>query len=70
MIIGQIFLLSVFAQDKATIDPLNLPKVTEFITDFSSILSVEQLAELRTLAKEYETKTSTQIVTVLFPHRQ
>lgn len=70
LIIGQVFLLSVFAQEKTAIDPLNLPKVTEFITDFSSILSVEQLAELRTLAKEYETKTSTQIVTVLFPHRQ
>ena len=57
-----------FAQNQ--IDPMNLPKLTQWVTDFSSTLSVSQVEELNTLAKTYETQTSNQLVAVLFPHRQ
>jgi len=48
---------------------MNLPVLTEYVTDFSNVLTPDQLTELRSIAKAYEDKTSTQIVAVLFPNR-
>lgn len=52
-----------------TVDPMNLPQLTQFVTDFSNVLSADQISELSALAKDYETKTTNQLVTVLFPNR-
>jgi uncharacterized protein len=48
---------------------MNLPQLTQFVTDFSNVLSADQISELSALAKDYETKTTNQLVTVLFPNR-
>ncbi len=59
-----------FAQSGEVIDPMNLPSFTQYVNDYSNVLSSGEIAELNTMAEEYEKRTSTQIVTVLFPHRQ
>ncbi len=48
---------------------MTLPKLTQRVTDYSAVLSLSQTAELNTIAREYENKTSNQLVVVLFPHR-
>lgn len=48
---------------------MNLPKLTQFVNDFSNSLSQDQLTELNKIAKDYETKTTNQILVVLFPNR-
>jgi len=55
------------AQDQ--INPSQLPKLTQYVTDFGQVFSAEQLNSLNTLAKQYETQTTNQLVTVLFPNR-
>ena len=55
---------------QTSMDPMHLPKLTEWVTDFSSALSLGQTEELNTIARAYETQTSNQLVTVLFPNRQ
>ncbi|MEI7563102.1 MAG: TPM domain-containing protein [bacterium] len=55
---------------QTSVDPMKLPKLTQWVTDFSSSLSLNQTDELNTIARDYETQTSNQLVTVLFPHRQ
>lgn len=57
----------VFAQ--SAVDPMNLPALTQWVTDFSTTLSTSQLDELNTIAKDYETQSSNQIVAVVFPNR-
>lgn len=59
---------SVIAQ--TDFDPMNMPALTEYIQDFSTVLTTTQRDELRTIAYDYFSGTSTQIATVLFPHRQ
>jgi len=54
---------------QSNIDPMNLPKLTEFVTDFSNVLTGQQLSELKGIAKNYETQTTNQLVAVLFPTR-
>lgn len=56
------------AQESA-LDPMNLPVATNYVSDFSNVLSADQLHELNTLAQEYENKTSHQLFVALFPHR-
>ena len=51
------------------LDPMHLPKLTEYVTDFSKVMTDQQAQDLNTLAHDYETKTSNQLVTVLFPTR-
>ncbi|MEI7563967.1 MAG: TPM domain-containing protein [bacterium] len=46
---------------------MNLPKLTQWVTDFSHVLTASQLDELNTIAKDYETQTSNQLVAVVFP---
>jgi uncharacterized protein len=48
---------------------MNLPVATNYVSDFSNVLSADQLHELNTLAQEYENKTSHQLFVALFPHR-
>lgn len=61
--------LSVFAASSTTVDPMNLPRLSEYVTDFSGILSAENIKNLREVARAYELKTTNQMVVVLFPNR-
>ena len=54
----------------SSIDPMNLPKFTHFVNDYSNTLSIEQKEELEQLAHQIETNSGYQVVTVLFPHRE
>jgi len=56
----------VFGQ--GSFDPMNMPKLTQYVNDFSQVLWSQQ-SELNITATNYDTTTSNQIVTVLFPHR-
>jgi uncharacterized membrane protein YgcG len=52
------------------VNPMELPKLTQSVTDFSNTLTMSQLNELNLAAKTYENETSNQLFVVLFPHRQ
>ncbi len=54
---------------QSSVDPMQLPQLTQWVTDFSDTLSVNQLDELNAIAKNYETESSNQIVAVVFPNR-
>lgn len=62
-------LLGWFVVAQNNFDPMNMPKLTSYVNDFSQILSLSDLAEVNTFAQNYETQTTNQFVTVLFPHR-
>ena len=62
-------LVSNFSSASA-IDPMNLPKFEHFVNDYSNVFTEEQRLELGMLAKNIETNSGYQIVTVLFPHRE
>ncbi len=53
-----------------SIDPMNLPKFEHFVNDYSNVFTEEQRLEVGMLAKNIETNSGYQIVTVLFPHRE
>ncbi len=57
----------VFAQ--TSVDPMHLPQLTQWVTDFSNVLSASQTSELNALAKTYEMESSNQLVAVVFPNR-
>lgn len=61
--------LPVFAVSSTKVDPMNLPKLSEYVTDFSGVLSAENIKNLREVARAYELKTTNQMVVVLFPNR-
>jgi uncharacterized membrane protein YgcG len=48
---------------------MSFPLLTSFVSDFSNVLTQQELIQLNTIAKNYQDKTSNQIVTVLFPNR-
>ncbi len=58
-----------FAFAQTQVDPMNFPKLTQWVTDFSDTLTTTQLADLNATAKDYENQTTNQLVTVLFPNR-
>lgn len=60
---------SLFVHAEDTIDPMNLPGLAEYVTDFSNVLSSEDIQSLRQIARDYETKTTNQMVVVLIPDR-
>lgn len=60
---------SLFVHAEDTIDPMNLPGLAEYVTDFSNVLSSDELQSLRQIARDYETKTTNQMVVVLIPTR-
>ena len=62
-------LVSNFSSASA-IDPMNLPKFEHFVNDYSNVFTEKQRLELGMLAKNIETNSGYQIVTVLFPHRE
>ncbi len=49
---------------------MNLPKFEHFINDYSEVLSSEKKQELESRAKDYETKTTNQVVVTLFGERK
>ena len=62
-------LVSNFSSASA-IDPMNLPKFEHFVNDYSNVFTEKQRLELGMLAKNIETNSGYQVVTVLFPHRE
>ncbi|MEI6673190.1 MAG: TPM domain-containing protein [bacterium] len=58
----------IFAQNQ--INPMELPNLTQRVTDFSNTLTTSQLDDINTTAKSYEDETSNQVFVVLFPQRQ
>lgn len=62
-----IFGWSVFAQ--SSVDPMNLPKITQYVMDYSNTLDQSSLQQLSSLWEAYNSSTSNQLVAVLFPHR-
>ena len=69
LILRILTLISSFSS-ASSIDPMNLPKFEHFVNDYSNIFTEEQRLELGMLAKNIETNSGYQIVTVLFPHRE
>lgn len=67
--ISSFILLGWFVVSQNNFDPMNMPKLTSYVNDFSQILSPSDLTEVNTFAQNYETQTTNQFVTVLFPHR-
>ena len=53
---------------QSSVDPMNMPKFTQYVNDFSNVLGSQQ-NELNMLAANYDTQTKNQIVAVLFPNR-
>jgi uncharacterized membrane protein YgcG len=53
----------------AQVDPMNLPALSQYVTDFGGVLNQSQIDELNQVANAYDKQTSTQIVTVLIPNR-
>jgi len=51
-------------------NPLELPKLTKHVTDFSWILTSAQIESFSKQLAEHETKTTEQVTVVLFPHRE
>lgn len=51
-------------------NPLELPKLTKHVNDFSWVFSREQIETLSQVFAEHEAKTTEQVVTVFFPHRE
>lgn len=51
-------------------NPLEFPKLTSFVNDFSWILTSEKKEAYNTLFRNHESATGEQVVTVFFPHRQ
>ena len=69
LILRILTLISSFSS-ASSIDPMNLPKFEHFVNDYSNVFTEEQRLELGMLAKNIETYSGYQIVTVLFPHRE
>lgn len=53
----------------ADFDPMNLPKLTEYVSDFSNVLDANTLLELNSNAQLYDQRTTNQLVAVLIPNR-
>ena len=62
-------IFSGFISAQAQVDTMNFPKLTQWVTDYSDTMTVGQINELNTIAKDYETETSNQIIAVVFPNR-
>jgi uncharacterized membrane protein YgcG len=63
------FLSSITFAATGDFDAMAMPALTEYVADFSNSMTSSQLAEVRQIAYDYFSGTSTQIATVLFPHR-
>lgn len=48
---------------------MNMPKFDQYVEDFSSVLSLTDIATLRSRAEAHNNNTTEQAVTVLFPNR-
>lgn len=68
-----VFSFSRFSQESVfwqwIVDPLTLPPLTELVTDWSNVLDAMTLSWLQAQALTIEQKTTAQIASVLFPHR-
>lgn len=51
-------------------NPLEFPKLQKYVNDFSWVLSSDESFEQNELLHAHETKTTEQVLVVLFPHRE
>ncbi len=51
-------------------NPLNLPRLTKHVTDFSGILDPDLIESLSEKLEKHENATTEQVTIVLIPHRQ
>jgi len=65
-----VLLASLVSFVHAELDPMNLPSLTQYVTDFAGVLSSDQQTSLESLAQSYDQQTSNQIVAVLIPNRK
>jgi uncharacterized protein len=57
------------APASAAVDPMALPKLTQYVEDFAGKLTPEELAALRSTAESYKASSGHQAVAVVFPDR-
>ncbi len=70
LLLLSVFTVCSFFQASAQwVDPMNLPKMTQFVEDFSNVLKPEELATLRKIWEDFEKSTTNQVTVVLFPNR-
>lgn len=65
-----ISLLVGYTLAQSQVDPMDLPVLDQYITDYSNVLTDDQLFEINAMALQYQKETSNQFVAVLFPSRQ
>ncbi len=61
--------LVVYPALAASVDPMNFPRLTSRVTDFSQVLQPTEQAALEKIAADYEARTTNQIAIILFPNR-
>lgn len=54
---------------KSSIDPMNLPKITEYVEDYAKVIDQSSLNELSSLWEAYNSGITNQLVAILFPNR-
>ena len=67
--ISWFMLLGGFVVAQSNFDPMDMPKLTSYVNDFSEVISQSDYQELNMFAQNYETQTTNQLVAVLFPNR-
>lgn len=58
-----------FVVAQSSVDPMNLPKILQYVQDYSNILDQSSLQQLSSLWEAYNSTTTNQLVAVLFPNR-
>lgn len=58
-----------FVVAQTSIDPMNLPKINQYVMDYSNVLDQSSLQQLSSLWEAYNSSTTNQLVAVLFPNR-
>lgn len=64
-----IALLCVGSMRAFAFEPMSMPRIDEYVEDFSDVLSSNDLEYLRSVAQDHEKNTTEQAVTILFPNR-
>jgi len=58
-----------FVLAQNSFDPMNMPKLQQYVSDFSNSLNQSELNDLNTSFQNYDQQTTNQFVAVLFPNR-
>jgi uncharacterized membrane protein YgcG len=65
-----ITLLGGFTFAQSQINVMSFPKLDQYVTDFSSVLTDDQRFDINADAANYDLQTTNQLAVVLFPNRQ